>query len=90
MPVRASDKSVRKTADDAAVSKLYVSAFLLGFPRACSADVVLHRSAVSRGYYSDDFLKSFVRKSARRPPLINRGVFSPHGRVGHLRRPHVV
>eukprot|EP00727_Mastigamoeba_balamuthi_P008215 m51a1_g4014 hypothetical protein (332) ;mRNA; f:562397-563754 len=33
-------------------------------------------SAVSAGYYSDPFVAHFVRKPARKPPLINRGHFA--------------
>ncbi|KAF2076584.1 hypothetical protein CYY_002135 [Polysphondylium violaceum] len=33
-------------------------------------------SAVNLGYYKDDYVKYFVKKAIKRPPLINRGFFT--------------
>jgi hypothetical protein len=33
-------------------------------------------SCVNLGYYSDDYLKYFVKEYVRRPPLINRGYWA--------------
>ena len=37
----------------------------------------VHRSCVQKGYFKDDYIKYFVRRSSRRSPLINRGEL-PH------------
>ena len=34
---------------------------------------ILRRSCVNAGYFSDPFVKHFVRRPARRSPVINRG-----------------
>eukprot|EP00919_Chromeraceae_sp_WS-2016_P048189 GHVR01114170.1.p1 GENE.GHVR01114170.1~~GHVR01114170.1.p1 ORF type:complete len:208 (+),score=39.30 GHVR01114170.1:98-721(+) len=40
-------------------------------------------SAVTMGYYKDDFIQHFVRKPVRRSPLINRGYYA---RVAGMRK----
>lgn len=34
------------------------------------------RSCVNQGYFEDDFVRYFVRRPKRRPPIINRGSIS--------------
>ncbi|KAI9205854.1 S-adenosyl-L-methionine-dependent methyltransferase [Polychytrium aggregatum] len=45
--------------------------------RGTNDDAVISRaSAVEMGYLSDPFIKWFVRRGAKRPPIINRGTYS--------------
>ena len=48
-----------------------------------AADAALHprarSSAVQLGYWDDPFLRFFVRRPTRRPPLINRGAHAARG-----------
>lgn len=39
-----------------------------------------HSSCAKAGYFRDDFIAFFVKKSARRSPLINRGGYTLHAR----------
>ena len=57
-------EQVRLTADDAILSKMY--AFLI---------ISFHRACVDKGYYTDQYIHNFIRRKARRTPIINRGSF---------------
>ncbi|GAX79303.1 hypothetical protein CEUSTIGMA_g6744.t1 [Chlamydomonas eustigma] len=41
-------------------------------------------SCAKAGYFKDDFIHFFVKKSSRRSPLINRGYYSRHAALRHL------
>ncbi|XP_036401358.1 tRNA wybutosine-synthesizing protein 4 [Megalops cyprinoides] len=69
MPV--SDRSKKKHGKDTAVQGTNDSS------------VVSKVSAAAQGYFSDDFLKSFVCKVSRRAPLINRGYYVRWRAVDH-------
>jgi hypothetical protein len=49
------------------------------WPRRLRAEIATCscRSCVELGYFQDDFVRHFVRRPQRRPPLINRGVSTP-------------
>lgn len=57
-------EQVRLTADDAILSKMY--AFVI---------TSFHRACVDKGYYTDQYIHNFIRRKARRTPIINRGSF---------------
>lgn len=78
---RGSDVSVQGTNDDAQISKLCVTVrmsatYMRRYP--CHPFLIEHgirRSCVKLGYFKDDFVHYFVRRSAsKRSPLINRGL----------------
>ncbi|KAG0300585.1 hypothetical protein BGZ97_003156, partial [Linnemannia gamsii] len=62
-PQVARDDVIKGTDDDAIISKLYVLILSTA------------QSAVNLGYLDDPFVKHFVKRPSRRPPLINRGSY---------------
>lgn len=57
-------EQVRLTADDAILSKMSVS-----------VSFFICRACVDMGYYKDDYIHNFIRRKAKRTPIINRGMF---------------
>lgn len=56
-------EQVRLTADDAIISKMLVFDFFF-----------ICRACVDMGYYKDNYIHNFIRRKAKRTPIINRGI----------------
>src|SRR5690606_6221435 len=85
-PGPARDDVIKGTDDDAIVSRLYARTIIREDYRAanivarevCAKLSMLYfydRSAVNLGYLDDPYVKHFVKRASRRPPIINRGTF---------------